>query len=289
MTLLSVFLAVVLATNAVYSASDWPGPRQVSTDVDGNQYIEAAAAEGGDNIRCYVAEFSEMTPRVVYNCKWMPTLCQNAVAYLGAGTNGPVEFHYDRNGDRHDERRHHACPDGWANVHCLNLVGLPNWYTSNDNGARDYPVMQKCAKEPKRYYYEKLNEFDKDGKPKVAPAGVIASCDEFPAASWIEGGSGAKKISGVKAWMTEQNWQGNMFRNLPASLSASFTCPQQHYRQGGNDADRMYPIFKFNFQMVHQPSNADIIWITANGVKCYCTGIRPTSCSASLRPGERTR
>ncbi|KAL2165639.1 hypothetical protein VTG60DRAFT_4072 [Thermothelomyces hinnuleus] len=82
--------------------------------------------------RSTVADFAEMTPTVVYNCKWMPTLCQNAVAYLGAGNNGPVEFHYDKNGDRLKERRQHACPDGWANVHCLNLVGLPNWYTSND-------------------------------------------------------------------------------------------------------------------------------------------------------------
>ncbi|KAK3296410.1 uncharacterized protein B0H64DRAFT_475218 [Chaetomium fimeti] len=292
MSLLSRILSVVLAVNAVHSASDWPGPRQVSTDVDGNEYIDAATVEGGENIRYYVANFAEMTPTVFYNCKWMPTLCQNAAAYLGAGNNGPVELHYDRNAGRRKERRRHACPDRWANVHCLNLVGLPNWYTTNDNGARDYPVMQKCDKEPKRYHYEKVNDFDKDGNPKVAATGVIASCDEFPAASWVQGGSGAqticapngkKKNGGVKAWMTEQNWQGNMFGNLPAWFSR-FT-PKD--RLGAEDADRMYSIFKFNFQMVNQPSNVDITWITANGVKRYCTGIRPTSCSATLRPGEQ--
>ncbi len=126
-----------------------------------------------------------MTPTVVYNCKWLPTLCLNAVAYLGAGNNGPVSFHYDRTSERATRRRDHACSHGWADDHCTNLVGLPDWYTDMDGGARAYHAKQACAKDPKRYYYEKANEFDEDSDPKLARTGAIASCDEFPTATWI--------------------------------------------------------------------------------------------------------
>ena len=96
-----------------------------------------------------------------------------------------------------------------------------------DEGVRASPEKQGCPRDPKRYYYEKADEFDEDGDPKLARTGAIASCDEFPAAIWIQGGAGAQAICApfgialwsktgpgakkrklVKEWMTEQNWQG---------------------------------------------------------------------------------
>ncbi len=62
MTLLSVCLAVVLATNGVLSVSSWPGLRQVSVDTHGNAYLDAAPKEGAENIRYWGVSFFVSLP-----------------------------------------------------------------------------------------------------------------------------------------------------------------------------------------------------------------------------------
>lgn len=100
-------------------------------------------------------------------------------------------------------------------------------------------MRQGCLTNPKRYHYEKANEFGNDGNPKVARTGAIASCDEFPAATRMQGGAGAQEICPpfgytlesepsrrvlVTDWRTtEQNWQGGIFSNLSVSNPISFT------------------------------------------------------------------
>ena len=142
-------------------------------------------------------DYDQLRPTVVYNCHWAISLCANARAYLGAGNNGPVEFHYDRSGERQDARRATICPSGWADEHCVSNPYPSSFYTEKDGGARLYPwVPDKC--QPKRCNYTRPGEFHEDLRPKYFRSGVIASCDEFPPASWIEGGvqsgSGAKAI-----------------------------------------------------------------------------------------------
>lgn len=143
-----------------------------------------------------VTDYGTLRPTVVYNCHWMIALCQNARAYVGTG-NGPWGFHYDRNRVRNEARRSSICVDGWANTHCPNGPTL-DWYTGNDGGTTKFPPIQYCPKDPKRYGYHKLGKNNQDGTPKVYQAGVISSCDEFPPASWIQGGvqggTGAKAI-----------------------------------------------------------------------------------------------
>lgn len=56
-------------------------------------------------------------------------------------------------------------------------------------GQRNSPPVQYCVNYPKRYGYHKPGQVNPaDNEPRVFRAGVISSCDEFPPASWIEGG-----------------------------------------------------------------------------------------------------
>lgn len=123
----------------------------------------------------------------MYNCHWMIALCQNAREYVGTG-DGPWTFHYDRNRVRNNPRRASVCGDDWADVNCPDGPTL-DWYTSHDNGAKKFPPVQYCVNDPKRYGYHKPGQVNAaDNTPTVFRAGVVSSCDEFPPASWIEGG-----------------------------------------------------------------------------------------------------
>lgn len=134
----------------------------------------------------------------MYNCPWIPAICENAKVYLGPGNNGPVEFHYDRSVSRKNARRSTICPYGWADANCVSHK-LLDFYTEQNHGAKSYEwVADRC--QPKRCNYTRPGEFHDNNptKPKYFRSGVIASCDEFPPASWIQGGvqggTGAKAI-----------------------------------------------------------------------------------------------
>lgn len=223
MVLLSFLVAAAWVTTSL-SAVLFPGPRTTTTDGGGHKYVESSIWDGEDATKHYgkvsppqsgfaqllrsghsltglpisaVTDYGDLRPTVVYNCHWMIALCQNARAYLPGGGNGPWTFHYDRAEYRNKARRDSICPSDWADRNCINGPTL-DWYTEQDNGVKRYPPMQYCVRTPKRHGYHKPGQVNADNTPKVFQAGVISSCDEFPPASWIEGGvqggTGAKAI-----------------------------------------------------------------------------------------------
>lgn len=162
-----------------------------------------------------VRDYGVLRPKLVYNCALVPALCKNARNYLG-GTTG--QFHYDafrtpakRDGagkkkpSRVDARRGQACPSSWIEFHKCPEDDQPDWTWQSASGqmqpfvkAELYRYKDGTTHKNRLAKVEEVQVMD-DSTPtglrteyKSTPYGAVLSCDEFPAASWIEGGAGAK-------------------------------------------------------------------------------------------------
>lgn len=173
-----------------------------------------------------------------YNCFYMTAICQNANNYLnsahGSSRTPRKAFAYDFTNARASNRRRRVCPtgtaSGWATFHtCPELAGPGNlaqppvyrsdglpWFTT----ALEPNVPAKSGKvlKHKRFSTGRLQEY----------SGVKYTCDEFPPATFIQGGAGQgagayaaetrcagfrcpKNMDGKDS---EQNWQANGHNKL---------------------------------------------------------------------------
>ena len=205
------------------------------------------------------------TPTLVYNCYYMPLICENVASYaksINPGGNGDlaanVLFHFDPSTVSLTSRRGRAC----------GCFKHDDCETAKSNGKSDGTKVTDIAK---RAPFDTLNtpmsQGDEDtilkgsnpsanqqrvGLTSVpgrffGVTGVAFSCDEFPAATFIEGGTGidgngnkAKTICAMQSWQIykgptavgkwpltgnaqrrEQDWQGNAHGLLRVSLAAS--------------------------------------------------------------------
>ncbi|KAI1109758.1 hypothetical protein F5Y14DRAFT_431327 [Nemania sp. NC0429] len=143
-------------------------------------------------------EVIDIYPRsvvLIYNCYYMTAICKNAhnFQYLTARGKNPHPnsgipsdwYGYDFNtadGGRRDRRRDRSCPANWKNTHNCPEVSQQTvfrhdgpWWTTETmpiNGQpsfyiRDQPVPYGIKRSQIQY-----------------------SCDEFPPATWVEGGGG---------------------------------------------------------------------------------------------------
>lgn len=158
-----------------------------------------------------------MRPTLVYNCRNVAGLCNNVKEYLGSGVSTKT-LHYDANDDRVNLRRGSVCPTSWIDQvrldgtnrcpepsqplwkfqKCIRRVGgeCKAW---EDHRSGQDPVMwedksgvQSNNRLAKR---EVLINAKGEVTEKYTKMGAVLSCDEWPAASWIEGGAGDIKTS----------------------------------------------------------------------------------------------
>lgn len=198
----------------------------------------------------------------------MPAICvnvqdwHNTPSKSGWHTSSPYAgwFTYDigasRNTlDRGTARRDEQCPRSWkgtiANPKCPEQARpanpaqgiparqaqprvVPPWYDLQGNGV--------VAIKPQPPTDPDVHLIIEDGRSdprfgQLGPSGRIYSCDEFPPASWIEGGVGITGTNDARAGTTycapisyscagssgtgsEQNWQGSIHGFLGAHLEA---------------------------------------------------------------------
>ena len=164
------------------------------------------------------------TPTIVYNCQQMPLICENVAAWANSngGTNGnlpnplPV-FFYDPDNNKKETRRntacgcfqHDNCPQGISNGKrsgdqvtdiATSTVGSPAAISPaasnvilagvNPNSGGTRTPLQSI---PGRFFGQ----------------GTAFTCDEFPPAPLIEGGTGAKTICAMSSWAVFQARNGN--------------------------------------------------------------------------------
>ena len=205
------------------------------------------------------------TPTLVYNCYYMPLICENVASYAksinpngGGDLAGPQLFHFDPDKSSKNARREATCG-------CFNRDGCDN---AESNGKSNGAKVTDIAKQAP---FDTLNTpisqadiniilagFNAETRvpfPSVpgrflGVSGVAFSCDEFPAATFIEGGIGingngnrAKTICAMQSWQIyraatassnspgkwpfigsgqkrEQDWQGSSHASLRVSRSA---------------------------------------------------------------------
>ena len=252
---ISFYLCFALVSFAVNAAAQFS---QVTQIVSGRP-AEYVAGPSTSSVAA-----PAFTPTLVYNCYYMPLICENVANYaksidnsLGGDLAAPRLFHFDPSTSSLESRRQRACG-------CFKHDDCD---TKTSNGKSDGTKVTDIAK---RAPFDTLNTpmspKDMDiilagvnpstGKtrekfPSVPGRffgvdGVAFSCDEFPAATFIEGGTGiggngniAKTICAMQSWQIykaanavgkwpltgsaqrrEQDWQGSAHGLLRVSLTA---------------------------------------------------------------------
>ncbi|KAK2759212.1 hypothetical protein CKAH01_16719 [Colletotrichum kahawae] len=316
----SLFLHFVITV----TAQGFPGPRTTSRDADGNEVYSAKVDEKSEEDSNYrVKDFGIHRPTLVYNCHIVPALCKNVRQYLGQDVS-TATLHYDGLAARKIRRRKESCPGSWIETPLTGrLAGpvagqrcperdQPDWRYQN-NGVAHAAVPAVMYVDPKngetdinRLATMKL-ELDKaDGtlKPTYTKLDAVLSCDEWPAASWIEGGKGATtycapiysrctpKRKGERTGMalqTEQNWQ----RGGHAAITIWVTKLSPINAGIGVLDLRDYTIFKFDFKLVDDSESEYGVWVEVNDLKRYCYGPAGAGTNdpvcASQRPGDPVR
>ena len=174
----------------------------------------------------------------------MGAICQNAEAWFNRPTSKarpfPDTFGFDYDNARKDHRREkEACPGGWIKRHsCPEVAGTPKGNLA----------------QPQSYRYDLKNEVlelwphtDLDPEPNskgepntrvlrsrrdpngnvLEDAKIHYTCDEWPPATFIQGGAGANTRCAAmrcgKQISAEQDWQGNSHNRLRTMLQTQMT------------------------------------------------------------------
>ena len=173
-----------------------------------------------------------------YNCYYLTAICQNANNYItgtvGSARQVPGAFGFDFNKDRKDGRRDKACNDRWYGHHnCPEVAGVPPGNVAQPSIFRDDGLAWPyTALEPGQGTGGRVVQHRRNGQGQVIePSGVYYTCDEFPAATWIQGGAGtpangnlaetrcaAFRCNGGVGRRAEQNWQALGHQRLRAAL-----------------------------------------------------------------------
>jgi hypothetical protein len=182
----------------------------------------------------------DLSPTVVfleYNCYYMRDICKNAQNWFdtprGQSRSPRNRFAYDLNTGkrkRNDKRRDKSCPSSWKNKH-------PCPETDQGIVMRHDGPWQHKALEPGTKVNEIKAKRDANGRI-TEKSQVRYTCDEFPPATWVEGGSGlnstliravdaetrcaAFRCGGTKGQnvKAEQNWQATAHGRLRAKLTS---------------------------------------------------------------------
>ena len=196
------------------------------------------------------------TATLVYNCYYMPLICENVANYAktinpggGGSLAAPQQFHFDPNGTLLESRRQKACgcfqhddcstarSQGKTTDLVIDIAGRAPFDTLNTPLSQASKNIILAGKNPgtKNGVLQARVPLQSVPGRFLDVEGVAFSCDEFPAATFIEGGIGlngagnrAKTVCAMQSWQIylatngagkwpfaagsglqrEQDWQG---------------------------------------------------------------------------------
>ena len=207
-----IALAVASFASHAYGQFD----TTLTTDLSGRTIYVAAGSTS-----TVVAPTS--TPTLVYNCYYMPLICENVANFAkdinpggGGDLAGMQLFYFDPDESHKDSRRraacgcfqHDDCPSARSNGKQVGTLVSQIGNQAPINGLNapiDQASLQTILAGPNPGVLPNTN----NAAARVALAtipgrffaqGVGFSCDEFPAATFINGGSGAKTICALQSW-----------------------------------------------------------------------------------------
>ncbi|KAH6845713.1 pectate lyase superfamily protein-domain-containing protein [Chaetomium sp. MPI-CAGE-AT-0009] len=202
-----------------------------------------------DNTAAYRNVIDTRAERITlyYNCHYMTNICQNVNNFkatargqaLHPGTTIPADIYtYDFDSGetptgvpntRQENRRDASCPKGWKKSHtCPEPVGQQTLWR------HDGPWVSTALEQGTT---ENVLEHERNAQGQITRYSQLRyTCDEFPPATWVEGGNGWDRTTpantfcagqsciasgsnngGVKV-KAEQNWQGEAHGKLRALL-----------------------------------------------------------------------
>lgn len=139
-------------------------------------------------------------PTLVYNCAFMPFICKNIANHVANqgnfkfDANGLMKLHLDMNTARNKNRRKGVCESpkflwkaGGFPQKCIDAktdLGIPTVYSNEYtlDAESVHKAMAEIIKGP-------VDPTDPTGQRHLF-SGLKWTCDEFPSASWVEGGRG---------------------------------------------------------------------------------------------------
>jgi len=208
----------------------------------------------------------------VYNCYYMEDICENSKRFMeiwGSSLHTQsglpqnvfgFDFYTNRKDQNaHSERRRDAsCPATWKNIHTCPEIDQRNPW-------RDDVEWWTDELEPGTT----INELRhlRAGQNIVGRSNIRYSCDEFPPATWVEGGDGAvggrpsetrcAAIACARRTKAEQNWQGISHNILRNALTKS---AKSRYGPGDYGAKSRH-IILFRFHKVRVENNGIAAWV----------------------------
>lgn len=210
---MKAFILVPIFLNNVHCQVRRGGLAQVLTSInDGsNEATRVYIPKAGKTSRVAAPT---STPTPVYNCYNMPLICENVASFAKAqghadgDLDGPQLFYFDPNESNKDARRKIACGN-FPHDTCP---------TQTSKGKRAGDLIADIVASNPDPILTPIEDFERAhiaigfspslGKERVpyefpgrfAFQGVAYSCDEFPAATWIEGGTDAHTICALQNW-----------------------------------------------------------------------------------------
>lgn len=187
-------------------------------------------------------------PTLAYNCAKLPSICENVARHFPVNRSpqgnpqyitglqaagGVTQMYYDKSSGRKKWRRARACPSGW-NTKAANLCPMPNQPLVVANPSNPQSIRYTVSNGfPGRRFYDNNNKRPKSAKRNqiALPNGGVStpmmwSCDEFPAATFVGGGTWATEICAPQAskcnsqegLRIEQDFQASAHQRLSVSL-----------------------------------------------------------------------
>ncbi|BCS29274.1 uncharacterized protein APUU_70844S [Aspergillus puulaauensis] len=291
MKLLQLFSCAWLAL--LVSAAIYTGPQTTEME-DGVEVWKTKISDDSPTLTHRVNDLQTRNarPKIVFNCAIVPALCNNARSKLGDGSTATMHYDADWVKVRKNARRAFPCPNTWDTTHTCPESNQPSEFWFTDKGKSNLKKKEikmwkgKHGDEsPDNTQLAQLTRIthDDDGKPieQWSKVGAKLTCDEWPAASWIEGGQGANSYcapgrakcpQGGKL-NTEQdfqssvygqviNWYNKFYDQWPVNDSWTDNKDIKH--------DLNYQIFKFDIELVSDGDDKYATWLEANGRKRYC-------------------
>ena len=233
---LSVLIALAVASFASHAYGQFD--TDLTTDPNGTPIYVAAGSTS-------LVAAPTYTPTLVYNCYYMPLICENVADYAkdinpaGSGDLGAMQlFYYDPDNSHKNSRRsascgcfqHDNCPSTVSNGKYPGtlVTQIGNQFGMNGlNPPIDLASSQTILAGPNPGVLPNTNNAAPRAALSTIPGrffrqGVAFSCDEFPAAVFINGGSTAKTICALQSWKI---YQGSYDANNPSNNAGKWPLP----------------------------------------------------------------
>jgi hypothetical protein len=215
-----------------------------------------------------------------YNCYYMEAICQNARAWLNKPTSQarpfPDTFGFDFDAVRKNWRREReSCPSNWINRHsCPEVAGVPAGNLAQPQSYRyiiatdHLEAWPHTDLEPSPGNNRELKSRRNANGNLIEAAKLHYTCDEWPPATFIQGGTGAStRCAAMRCTVgisAEQNWQGNAHNELRKALQ-NLMIRDQSWPNFNSQTQAVLVRFRFRTQQNRVP--VSIITYDANAVE----------------------